>query len=304
MRIDAHCDTALYLLEEASLRSLPQKHLDFCRLRSNIDLQFFAVFIDSAKTDGSVAPKVLTVLERLREDIVANSDLTEQLLWREQLQKDVDKTKILFAVEGGEVLDGQLPMLKKLFMLGVRSLGLTWNHENALGGGADSQKGLTEFGFLVIEEMNRLGMVVDGAHLSQGSFWNMLAVAKKPPIVSHACCSGLWQHCRNLDDRQLRALGECGGVVGITFAESFLGASPCVEDIVRHIDYAVNKAGLEHVGIGSDFDGTDLPQGMNGVCDWHLLTDGLEKLGYCSFETDKIMGGNFLRVLSENLPNC
>ena len=305
MRIDTHCDTSVRLLAEKSLRMLPQSHLDYSRLAKALEIQFFAIFLDAQK-HTRLLPDTLDVLARLKADIENNSDLIRPLLWRHELSEVSRRgvSRALFAVEGGELLDGDITVLESLFAAGIRSFGLTWNYENKLGGGANSDKGLTRFGVEVIAELNRLGIIVDGAHLSPQSFWDMLAACKKPPIVSHTCCRALWEHRRNIDDAQLKAVGECGGVAGITFVRSFLGSEPTVDvdDIVRHLDHAVKKAGIEHVGIGSDFDGTDLPTGMNGVEDWYKLADGLRSLGYGSYDIDLIAGGNFCRILQDNLP--
>ncbi|MCL2677766.1 MAG: dipeptidase [Clostridiales bacterium] len=302
MRIDAHCDTAVKLLDLPTLRQLPQAHLDYSRLRGKVDAQFFAIFIDPREFPGEVLPRALAVLERFLADMRENRDLVEPLLWREQLSAP-GPLKALIAAEGGELLCERAETLHLLFRLGLRSLGLTWNYANALGGGAFEEGDLTPFGREIIGEMNRLGMITDGAHLSEQSFWSLLRESKKPPIVSHTACAALRPHRRNLSDGQLKALGERGGVAGITFARSFLAERAAFEDIIRHLDHGVKKAGLEHVGVGSDFDGTDLPLGMAGVEDWPKLAFALSRLGYGDDAVDKIMGGNFLRVLRDNLPS-
>ncbi|MCL2817440.1 MAG: membrane dipeptidase [Clostridiales bacterium] len=303
MRIDAHCDTAVKLLELPTLRQIPQGHLDYCRLRGRVDVQFFAIFIDAREFSQEVLPRAMTVLERFLVDMQNNSDLIEPLLWREQLSAQ-GPVKALIAAEGGELLQGRPEILRLLFRLGLRSLGLTWNYANALGAGAAAEDGdLTPFGCEVIAEMNKLGMVADGAHLAEKSFWSLLRESSKPPIVSHTACAGLWPHRRNLNDGQLKALGERGGVAGIAFARSFLAERAAFDDIVRHIDYGVKKAGIEHIGIGADLDGTDLPLDTSGVEDWPKLAAALSRLGYGDDAVDKIMGGNFLRVLRDNLPS-
>jgi len=147
-----------------------------------------------------------------------------------------------------------------------------------------------------------LGIIVDAAHLNRQSYADLLQTVQKPFIVSHTCCDAVHQHLRNLTDEQLRALAGKGGVAGITFARKFIGGAEDMGMLGRHIAHAVNIAGIEHVGIGSDFDGTDLVYGIDGMQDWQKLDDLLKKQGFTAFERDKILGNNFLRILKEIMP--
>jgi len=202
------------------------------------------------------------------------------------------------AVEGGDTiksLDDLTPFLSRK----PAFFGLTWNHDNALAGGCRGNGGgLTPLGREAVETLESAGTVIDLAHASEQTFWDVLSIAKKPPVVTHACCHSLCPHPRNLTDTQLKALAEAGGVLGITFYPLFLTGSnkASFADVSRHIEHAVNVMGAEGVGLGSDFDGCDvLPDGLGGVEDVPALLDSLP-LGH---KTKTLVAGiNFLRTLS------
>jgi len=217
------------------------------------------------------------------------------------------------AIEGAYSLadDRAVELLHQYHDLGITTIGFTWNYSNALGEGADrvyndgnntpSGGGLTDLGETVVKEMNRLGMLVDVSHMDEGTFWDVLDVTEEPIIATHSGVDALHSHQRNLTDEQLRALAENGGVIGIVFYPQFLTESgkATVTDIVDHIDHAVETMGVDHVGLGSDFDGATLPEDMQDATDISLITQELENRGYSSFDIMKIMGGNTLRVLHE-----
>jgi membrane dipeptidase len=172
-----------------------------------------------------------------------------------------------------------------LYRLGVRLLTLTWNQRNQIADGIGESRtgsGLTEFGLKVIDEMNDLRMLIDVSHLSETGFWDVIKKSNDPIIASHSNCYALCPHLRNLKDEQIKAIADKGGVIGITFV-------PIVE-----------KVGVDYVGLGSDFDGTDgLPLGLEGVDKIPNITEELLDRGYKEREIEKILGGNFLRVFKE-----
>ncbi len=129
-------------------------------------------------------------------------------------------------VEGGEPLEGEIRILRVLYRLGVRGLGLTWNNRNELADGVGEDRtggGLTSLGRQVVQEMNRLGMFVDVSHLSEPGFWNVMELCTAPVIASHSNCSAVWNHPRNLTDRQIKAIAEHGGVIGVNLVPDFVG---------------------------------------------------------------------------------
>lgn len=184
-------------------------------------------------------------------------------------------------------------------------LTLTWNDRNLIGDGAGfsaSRGGLTPFGFEVIAEAARLGIIVDVSHLSEAGFWDVVDMAESPFVASHSNCHTLLAHPRNLTDGQLRAIGELGGLVGISFNHEYLTGSDEVADIslvADHIMHAVEVAGEESVGLGTDFDsfGEKGPEPVSHIGKLPLLTYELLKRGLSGKVIEGILGGNWLRIM-------
>jgi len=298
---DGHCDTILEVMNHK--RTLEKKsttgHLDIPRMKEGgIDVQFFAVFIeDIYKPDRSLK----RTLQLIEDDIslVTNYDQLKEV-------NRAGKIAAILSIEGGEALEGDLGVLRVLYRLGVRLLTLTWNQRNQIADGIGESRtgsGLTEFGLKVIDEMNRLGMLIDVSHLSETCFWDVIKRSKAPIVASHSNCYNLCPHPRNLKDEQIKAIADKGGVIGITFVPNFLTQEKrktTVKDVVKHINYLVEKVGVDCVGLGSDFDGTGgLPLGLEGVDKISNITEGLLGRGYEEREIEKILGGNFLRVFKE-----
>ncbi|MGI6361950.1 MAG: dipeptidase [Bacillota bacterium] len=301
MIIDAHLDTILQLQKYPSLRKIYDSHCDYQRLCKYLDVAFFAVFIHPRKYAACPLPELMRYFGTFKQDLSRNRDLVELLLYKEQLKSS--KSKILLGVEGGDFIGDDQELLTLMQALGLRFLGLTWNHDNQLAAACGSQQGLTSWGKQVIKQCNDLDIIVDLAHASERSFWNALAVSNQPIMVSHAACNACHSHRRNLNDHQLKELGRAGGVVGITFVKDFLAShDPDLDDIVRHIVHAVEVAGIDAVGIGSDFDGAEVAA-LKGVEDLPFLWLRLREAGFSQEELDKIAGDNFLRFLQGLLPN-
>jgi len=311
--IDGHCDSILDV--DNGKRSLALEsnigHLDFHRLRKIVNLQFMAVFVETHHKPYNTLFKALELIDLLNEQI-SQVNFVEKILTRKDLEFFSPSTvKVLLTIEGGEPLGGSLRVLRSLFQLGIRGLTLTWNNRNELGDGCAEEpqgQGLSKFGKSVVKEMNKLGMVVDVSHLAENGFWDVLDITSQPIIASHSCCQSICHHPRNLSDQQLKALAENGGLIGINFYPAFLKDEPCyatIDDVVKHIIYAAEIIGTEHVGIGSDFDGIDqVPQGLEDVTKIPGLIIKLEKAGFSSKEIANIMGNNYLRVLKKVLPDA
>jgi membrane dipeptidase len=210
----------------------------------------------------------------------------------------------MLSIEGGESIEGNLAALRMMYRLGVRMFGLTHNNRNQIGDGigeARSKGGLTEFGVQLVEELNRLGVVVDVSHLSDYGFWDVMEVSQAPLIASHSNSRTVCDNLRNLTDDQIKALSESGGVIGINFWPPSLNEhEPNLENALDHIDHIADTAGVDYIGIGSDFDGYDTPlQGLEDASKISNITRGLVKRGYSDAEIMKILGGNFLRVFHD-----
>lgn len=320
--IDGHCDTLLELYKNS--RSFWQRnkkgHIDWPSLQTAmVQVQFMALYIESQfKPVGALCRslelldyyqnlchegngKLITILSK--EDLLGLENET-----KEKANQNDYRLRVLLSIEGGEVLEGNLSTLRILFQLGIRSLTLTWNQRNQLGDGIGetaARGGLTLFGREVVREMNRLGMLIDLSHLSAAGFWDVLSLTEQPVAVTHACCAALHEHPRNLTNEQLIALRENQGIIGINFYPHFLGGDKTItiDHVVEHLEYAVSVAGTDYVGLGSDFDGINkAPKGLDNVSKIPDLIDRLLRRGWREEEVKKIMGGNFLRVLENVLP--
>jgi len=305
---DCHCDTLLEIYN--GQRSLgqpnPEGHLDLPRLvQTGVNLQFFALFADLPYLTIDPLPRTLEMIDFFARQVPSLDDLFWVKSAKDLNRIGAQRVGGLLSLEGGEAITSTA-ILRVLFNLGVRALGLTWNYRNRLAEGAGEATaggGLTKLGVDIVREANRLGMVVDVSHLAEKSFWNVLEHSAKPVLASHSNCRSLLDHPRNLSDEQLKALAQNGGVVAINFVPAFLGRPAGVATVARHIEHAVDLAGIDHVALGSDFDGTEeLPQGLENVTQLDNLAAELFSRGCSEADLRKIFGENVLRLLQECLP--
>jgi len=311
MVFDGHCDTILEVMNHK--RTLGRRsstgHLDIPRMKEGgVDVQFFAVFIEDIYKPDRSLKRTLQLIDCFYREIEKNQNDISLVVNYNQIEEANKTGKIaaVLSIEGGEAIEGDLGVLRVLYKLGVRLLTLTWNQRNQIADGIGEYRtgsGLTELGLKVIDEMNDLGMLIDVSHLSETGFWDVIKRSKAPIVASHSNCYTLCPHLRNLKDEQIKTLTDKGGVIGITFVPNFLTQEKrktTVEDVVKHIDYLVGKAGVDYVGLGSDFDGTDaLPLGLEGVDKVPNITKELLDRDYKEKDIKKILGGNFLRVFKE-----
>lgn len=205
-------------------------------------------------------------------------------------------------VEGAHALEGKLENVDALFDAGFRVMSPSHFFDNDIGGSAHGVEkyGLTELGKSVIRKMESKGMLVDVAHASSKTIEDVLAIATKPLVVSHTGVKGTCDNQRNLSDDQLRAIAKTGGVIGIGFWDTAVCGTDATA-IARAIHDAASKVGIDHVALGSDFDGSvKAPFDTSGEA---LITEALIDEGFSDDDIAKIMGGNILRLLSENLPD-
>ncbi|MDN6857650.1 dipeptidase [Pseudomonas sp. CAN2814] len=230
--------------------------------------------------------------------IRSRDDLTRYLAaW----QKDPKQLAGVLATEGLHPLEGKLENIDRMYDAGFRIMGLTHFFDNEVGGSAHGLKkgGLTEFGREVIPRLEDRKMLIDLAHASRPLIDDVLAIAKRPVIVSHTGVAGTCPGPRNLTDAHLRGIARTGGVIGIGYWDGAV-CETSVEAIVKAMRYAADKVGVEHVALGSDFDGAvNAPFDTTGLAQ---LTQGLEKAGFSEQDIAAIMGGNVRRLLLENLP--
>lgn len=308
MIVDCHCDT---ILETArGIRQLGERsssgHIDIPRLQeAGVDLQFFALFIESQYKPLGALERTLEMIDVFYRDLGENSESLEHILDFTDIKKAKEKQKIgaLLTIEGGEGIQENLSFLRIFYRLGVRGITLTWNQRNAIADGASEAPtgGLSHFGEMVIREMNHLGMLIDVSHMNRAGFVDVVEKSKKPVLATHSNARALCDHPRNLDDQQLRLLAEHEGVVCVTFCPEFLvpnGSNSSIQSVADHIDYIRNLIGIDHIGIGSDFDGIDeVPEGLEDVSKLPALVELLCGRGYTQNDLGKLFGGNVLRVL-------
>lgn len=263
----------------------------------------------------------MALLEHYRAAVDAHSNLDLAVSLA-----DVDaitgagRIAVVFDLEDSAPLDDDLDNLPILANLGVRSLLPTYNHANRAGGGCldATDGGLTAWGRSIVSEMNRAGIVPDGSHCSARTGLDMCETSTGPVIYSHSCMRAVWDHPRNITDDQARACAATGGVIGITGVGIFLGPNtPTLDAMTRHLEYAVDLVGIDHVGISTDFcfDYDDFVEELTrnphlfdnsytrwGIIEWMppetLLTLGehLARRGWSATDIHAVLGGNFYRV--------
>ena len=313
--LDLHADTAKlmdkmgYDVAERHDRPLPTGanlvgHVDLPRLRDGgVAGQFFS-FWTVPYPERGCNRGVHTQLDAIDAAIAKNSD---QLTWC-RTGADVRAAKArgqiaaFGGIEGGQALESDLASLEPFSRRGVRYLGLLHFSANAIGKpakgrGADASVGLSSFGRDVVRECDRTGIIVDLAHINRRGFFDALELATQPVMVSHTGVTGVHPHWRNIDDEQLRAVGNNGGAVGIIFARKFLGGAS-IDAVVDHILHIINVAGDDVPALGSDFDGFVVPPtGLEDVAALPNLTVALSRRGVVPRVLEKILGDNVMRVL-------
>ncbi|MGA8556674.1 MAG: dipeptidase, partial [Candidatus Acidiferrales bacterium] len=328
--------------------------IDIPRMRQGgLSAIFFSIYIPGTVIGPPAVRRALDQITAVR-DVVAKypNELVLCSTANEiRAAKGHNKIAVLMGVEGGHMIDDSLANLDKFYALGVRYMTLT-HMVNTDWADASTDKpahnGLSDFGKQVIREMNRLGMMVDISHVSDKTFYDVLAVSQAPVIASHSSCRALCNAPRNMTDAMIKALAAKGGVIQINYHVGFLsqkfqdaqkanpqlgkeieaeskkrcgnneacqlieadkvtremvaqGKLPRVEwtEIIDHIDHAVKLVGADHVGLGSDFDGADMPYGLEDASHLPQITNALLAKGYSAGDIRKILGGNTLRLMQD-----
>lgn len=315
-----------WLLPEPSGNEL-RTHTDLNRLRlGGVDAQFFSIFPHPRSEDepGGSNGRAHAMIDALEMQIERHGRQLESATREEDVRRIAGEGKIavLLGLEGGHAIEDDLEKLREFRQRGVRYMTLTWSNTNnwadSSGDGA-RHGGLTPFGREVVLEMNRLGMVVDVSHASDETFWDVLETTRAPIMASHSSARALVDNSRNLSDEMFRAIAKNGGIAMINFGGTAIDPRKAgiwslfgdvvlhfgpsrvrLEQLLDHIAHAVVIAGIDHVGLGSDFDGTlFLPEGASDVSMFPNITAGLLNRGYSEAEVRKILGENVLRVLRQ-----
>lgn len=313
--IDLHCDTIkkIYELQEESLYENSYS-VDIKKLiHGKVDAQFFAMFLNK----DWIEEQKLDIYKYTKEFYkVFVKELEENQEYIKLAKNDSDvkanrEKGILSAfltIEEGHFLEDKIERLEEFYELGLRLITLTWNYENCIGypnsyDENDMKKGLKNFGFQVVEKMNELGMIIDVSHLSDGGFYDCIKHSKKPVIASHSNARAITNVPRNLTDEMMSLLADKGGIMGLNFCPHFLGEGETskVEDMIRHTKHIKNKAGIDVLALGTDFDGIDGELEISNIGEMNKLLIALDRAGFKTNEIEKISYLNAERIIEECL---
>ncbi len=317
--IDLHCDTLMmFSRPETPADALYENQLsvDLVRMKkADCGAQFFATFMPhpdwmNGLSDEQYRQKLyaglMTSITRHSDMIAFAKDYHDY-----QANRQAGLMSAFLTFEDGRMVDGKFENLQKFYTLGYRLITLTWNFANCFGypNSQDPeimQKGLTPFGKEAIQQMNQLGILIDVSHLSDGGFFDVCEITRKPFIASHSCCRALTPHTRNLTDKQIRLLADKGGIIGINFAPEFVGFGihdkvSTVARICDHIQHLTDIGGIEVLALGSDFDGISGQLEVASPLDFEKLYNELYRRGFTSSDIEKFSHGNAERILREVL---
>lgn len=301
-------------------KSLDKKiHIDSNNLMFNLDdayrfrpyIEFAAIFIHTKYLNGSADigyKRVISMIDNFEKEYLLFKDKynLKKITNYNSLNKVMLENKIglVLTIENLGFIGDEILKINELYDRGVRIMSLTWNDKNTLGCGArvNIDTGLTKFGKKCISKMNNLNLILDTSHLSKNSFKDAMYCEVKNVVATHSCVRKICENLRNLEDIEIKYIASKGGVIGINLYKEFLTQKnyATIDDVIDHITYISNLVGVNHVGLGSDFDGIeidDLPIGIKGVGDLDNLIDRMITRGFSNYEIKKIMGGNWFSFL-------
>ena len=323
MRIaDMHGDTMYLMLDkrrEGTGCELAKNnlHLDIEKMKAaDYLVQNFALFVNWGSHDDPYE-EAMAEYKIFLEEMEKNKEHISQVFSYEDIVKNQQEGKLsaLLTLEEGEICLGQIEKLEEFYSYGARMMTLTWNYDNSLSTAnankipwkrnyTGNRAGLTETGIEFVERMEELGMIPDVSHMSDEGIEDMLTLAKKPFVASHSNARSLCNHPRNLTDDFLKRMGEKGCVIGTNFASMFLqeGAGYTKNEwIADHIFYMVDKAGMESIGFGTDFDGIECGLEIENCSNMQMLAELLKKRGMSEDQIEHIFYKNVMRLYKELL---
>jgi len=329
--IDSHCDTPLFFRygvdigkDNSSLKVNP-KELDIENEDEPVDYtlkvdipkmengMLDAAFMVAYQPQGERTPeaslqafdKAVYIINGIKKQIENNPSVVAQAYTVSDLKKNKaeGKKSIFIGIENGYAVGQDIKNIKRFAELGIKYITLSHNGNNAIcdsNTGDVEHNGLSAFGKEVVKEMNRWGIIVDISHTSEKTAFDALEISRYPVIASHSSVKALCDHSRNLSDPLIKAIAGKGGVVQICIYNAFLkkDGDATVKDVVNHIDYVVQLAGIDYVGIGSDFDGGGGIKGLQTANELPQITMELIRRGYSDTDIAKIWGGNLMRVMN------
>ncbi len=312
LTLDTHCDTPMFFGQDINFAARDEKiKVDLHKMtEGRQDATIMVAYLPQKERTEEALLAATAKADRLLngiEEMVAKNCTSVDIAYRpEDLYrlKREGKKAIMLGIENGYAIGKDLRNVERFRRRGVVYMTLCHNGNNDLCGSArynEENLGVSEFGEQVIREMNRVGMVIDLSHGGERSFYEALEISRTPIVCSHSSCRALCDHPRNLTDEQLRAIAKRGGVVQVCLYGGFLhaGRPATICDAIEHIHHMVNIMGIDHVGIGSDFDGDGGIIGCNDSSELINLTRFLLAERYGEEDIRKIWGGNFLRIMEE-----
>ena len=319
LTLDTHCDTPMFF----------HKGIDFAQRDPRIlydlhkmtegrqDAVIMAAYLPQPKIGETFSQKVAfdvdgptqyadLIFDKIEDIVRRNSQYLSIARTAADLYEDKRKGRksIMFGIENGLALSHDLQNVRHFAQRGVVYITLCHNGDNDIcdsARGCNTHGGVSRFGRDVIREMNDCGLMVDLSHAAEKSFYDALQASRTPVVCSHSNCRALCDHPRNLTDGQLRDIAECGGVVQITLYPGFLRTQgeATVMDAVRHLEHAIDIAGIDHVGIGTDFDGDGGVRGMADASEMTNFTRLLMERNFSERDIENIWGGNWIRVMTQ-----
>jgi membrane dipeptidase len=289
--------------------------------RANITMTFYSIAGDSVTHSRGTRQFLNSALENidmLRQEIEASQGKIRLILNTDDLPTAPasDELSVVMSFEGGKPLEGRIENLRNFYCLGLRSMQITWNLRNELADGVKEERtggGLSNFGEIVVKEMNRLGMLIDLAHIARRGWFDVLETSSHPVCCTHSNCRQVFHHFRTVDDDQIKALAQTGGVMGVNAIATMVGKPATLDKLVDHISHIADLVGIDHVGLGLDFvkdDGPLYPEdeifgiGENRLIanfenedDLPNITECMVKRGFRENEITRVLGGNFIRLL-------
>ncbi|HKY60778.1 MAG TPA: dipeptidase [Gemmatimonadota bacterium] len=311
---DGHMDTPLRIVDEGVDigARLADGHADLERLKEGgVDAVFMAAWIDPEIRPGGRMERAERLLQAIQGVAAAHPTRAVFATTAAEVRRAAATGRIalLAGIENAEALEGDPENAVRLHELGARYLTLTWMNSNEFADAAGGERlhgGLSALGRRLIDRLNEIGILVDLSHASVETFADVLDRSTRPPVVSHSATEVMGRHPRNLSDRQLRALAERDGVLGVNFFPRYLAPRTGTCDwtaIADHLERAIEVAGPTHVALGSDLDGIpQLPDGFSGAQDFPRIADELERRGVTADDLAAVLGGNWMRVLEDTEP--
>jgi microsomal dipeptidase-like Zn-dependent dipeptidase/anthranilate/para-aminobenzoate synthase component II len=309
--LDSHCDTPMFFPQGVDFGSRDERLLvDLHKMtEGHQDATIMVAYLPQSLADSQpkgcrkfaddIFDKIEEIVSQHQEHIAIAKDYVELVF-----HKETGRKSIMLGIENGIALEGDLKNLKHFADRGIVYMTLCHNGDNDIcdsAKGSNTHNGVSDFGKKVIRKMNKLGIMVDLSHASEKSFYDALEISKLPIVCSHSSCRALCDHPRNLTDDQMRALAKKGGVMQITLYSGFLRSDgeATMEDAIAHLEHAIEVMGIDHVGIGTDFDGDGGIRGLANSSELLNLTRQLMSRGYSDDDIHKIWGGNFLHLMTK-----